>query len=77
MSLMLIVELALSGVVTSPTSLMAGVLVSMKTPPQLPAISHPSPTSVSVTSSTVTTVKPEKGLSLGITRSSGVVEAER
>ena len=52
-SLTLVVEPALPGVVTSPTSVVAGVLVSMKTPPQLPAIPRPSPTSVSVTSSTI------------------------
>ena len=65
----LIAELALSGVVTSPTSLMANVLVSMKTLPRLSAIPHPSLTSVSTTSSTVMTMKPVEGLSLGITRS--------
>ena len=35
-SLTLIVEPALSGVVTSPTSVVVGALVSMKTPPRLP-----------------------------------------
>jgi len=57
-SLTLIVEPALSGIVTSHTSLVAGVLVSMKTPPQLPAIPRPSQISVSTTSSTVMTVRP-------------------
>ena len=36
----LIVDLALPEVVTSPTSIVAGVLVSMKTPSRSPAISH-------------------------------------
>ena len=72
----LIIEQALSGVVTSPTSVVAGVLVSMKTS-RLPAIPCPSPTSVSVTSSTVMTVKPVKVLSSGITCSPGVIEAEK
>jgi len=72
----LVVEPALPGVVTSPTSIGAGVLVSMKTPPRLPAIPRPSPTSVSATSSTIMTMKPVEVLSSGITRSPGVIEAE-
>ena len=74
---MLIVEPVLFGVVTSPTSLMAGVLVSMKTPPLLPAISCPSQIIISATSSTVMMVKPVKGLSLEITRSPGVIKTEK
>jgi len=73
----LIVEPALFGIVTSPTSVVSSVLVSMKIPPRLPVISRPSPTSVSATSSTVMTVKPVEVLSSGITRSSGVIEAEK
>jgi len=38
LSVILIIEPVLSGVVTSHTSLVAGVLVSMKTPPQLSSI---------------------------------------
>ena len=76
-SLMLVVEPALPGVVTSPTSVVANVLVSMKTPPRLPAIPRPSPTSVSATSSTIMTVKPVEVLSSGTTRSPGVLEAEK
>ena len=72
-SLTLIVESALSGVVTSPTSVVADVLVSMKTPSHLPAISYPSLTSVSVTPPTVMIVKPGEVLSTGITRSLGVI----
>ena len=64
-------------VVTSPTSIMASVLVSMKTPPRSPTIPHPPPASVSTTSSIVMTMKPVEALSLGATRSSGVVEAEK
>ena len=64
-------------VVTSPTSIVIGVLVSMKTSPRLPAIPHPSLTSVSATSSIVMTVKLVEVLSLVITRSPGVIEAER
>ena len=43
---MLIVESALSRIVNSPTSLVVGVLVLMKTPPRFPAILHPSQTSI-------------------------------
>ena len=39
----LVVEPALPEIVTSPTSIVAGVLVSMKTPPQSPAIPRLSP----------------------------------
>ena len=76
-SLTLIVEPALFGVVTGPTSVVADILVSMKTPPRLPAIPHPSPTSVFATSSTVMTVKSVKVLSSEITRLLGVIEAEK
>jgi len=76
-SLTLIVEPALSGVVTSPTSVVAGVLVSMKTPPRLLVIPYPSPTSVFATSSIVMTVKLVEVLSLRITHSLGVIEAEK
>ena len=48
---MLVIEPVLPGVVSSLTSIMAGVLVSMKTPPRPPAISLPSPTNASATSS--------------------------
>ena len=75
-SLILIVELALSGVVTSPTSFVAGVLVSMKTPLWLLAVPHPSQTITFATSSTIVIVKPVEGLSLGITRSLGVIKAK-
>jgi len=74
---MLVVEPALPGVVTSPTSVVASVLVSMKTPPRLPAIPHPSLTSVSSTSSTIMTVKLVRVLSSGLTHSPGVIEAEK
>ena len=76
-SLTLIVKPTLPRVVTSPTSVVAGVLVSMKTPPRQPAIPRPSPTSASATSSTIMTVRLVKVLSSGITRSPGVIEAEK
>jgi len=76
-SLTLIVEPALSGVVTNPTSVVAGILVSMKTPPRLPAIPRPSPTSVFATSSTVMMMKLVKVLSSEIIHSPGVIEAEK
>ena len=74
---MLIVEPALSGIVTSLTSLVTGVLVSMKTSSQLPVIPHPSQTNVSTTSFTVMMVRLVEILPLGITHSSGVIEAEK
>jgi len=76
-SLTLMVEPVLSGVVTSPTSLMASVLVSMKTPPQLSANPPPSQTIAFTTPSTIVTMKPVEGSPLGITRSPGVIEAEK
>ena len=76
-SLTLIVEPALSGIVTSPTSLVPGVLVSMKAPPRLPVIPRPSLISVTATSSTVMMVKPVEDLSLGLTCLPGVIEAEK
>ena len=73
----LVVEPVLREVVISPTSIVASVLVSMKTPPRSPPIPRPSPGSASAISSTVMTVKPLEALSSGATRSPGVVEAEK
>jgi len=73
---MLIVEPALSGVVTSPTSLVVGILVSMKTSPWLPMTPRPSQIITSTTFSTIVIVKQVEGLSLGITRSPAVIKAE-
>ena len=56
---------------------MVGVLVSMKTPPRSSVIPRLSPASASTISSTVMTVKPVEALSSGVTRSRGVVEAEK
>ena len=56
----LVVEPILSEIVTSPTSIVAGVLVSMKTPFRSPVIPRLSPASASAISSTVMTVKPWK-----------------
>ena len=76
-SLMLIIEPILPKIVTSPTSIVAGVLVSMKTPPRSPAIPRLSPTIASAISSTIIIVKPVEDLSSGTTRSPGVVEVEK
>ena len=56
---------------------MAGVLVSMKTPPRSSVIPRLSPASASTISSTVMIAKPVEALSSGATRSRGVVEAEK
>ena len=77
MSLTLVVEPVLPEIVTSPTSIMAAVLVSMRTPPRSSVIPRLSPASASVISSTIMTVKPVEALSSGTTRSPGVVEAEK
>jgi len=73
----LVVEPALPEIVTSLTSIVAGVLVSMKTPPRTPAIPRPSLASASAISSTIMMVKPVEALSSGTTRSPGVIEAEK
>ena len=56
---------------------MAGVLVSMKTPPRSPVIPRLSLASASTISSMFMSVKPVEALSSGITRSPGVAEAEK
>ena len=76
-SLILVVEPALPEIVTSPTSIVASVLVLMRTPPRSPVIPHLSPASASAISSTVVSVKPVEALSSGTTHSTGVVEAEK
>jgi len=73
----LIIKPVLFEVVTSPTSLVAVVLVLIKTPSRLPAIPHPSQIIASATSSIIVTVKPVEGLSLGITCLSGVTETKK
>ena len=73
----LVVEPVLSGIVTSLTSIVSGVLVSMKTPLRPPAIPRPSSASSSAISSTIMTVKPVKVSSFGTTRSPGVIEAKK
>ena len=75
-SLTLVVEPALPEIVTSPTSIMASVLVSMRTPPRSLAIPHIAPASTSAIPSTVISVKPVEALPSGATHSLGVVEAE-
>ena len=76
-SLTLVVEPVLPEIVTSPTSIVASVLVSMSTPLRLAMISRLSPTSASVNYSTVMIVKLVEALSSATTRSPGVVEAEK
>ena len=56
---------------------MAGVLVSMKTPPRSPTIPHLSPVSASAIFSTIMIVKPMEALSSGTTRSPGVIEVDK
>jgi len=73
----LVIELALPEIVTSPTFIVAGVLVSLKTSPRSPMIPQLSPASASAISSTIMTVKPVKVLSFGTTHSPGVIEAEK
>ena len=73
----LVIEPVLSEIVTSPVSIVAGVLVSMKTPPRSPTIPRLSPASASAIFSTIMLVKPVEVLSSGITCSPGVIEAEK
>ena len=73
----LVIELVLPEIITSPTSIMAGILVSMKTHSRSTTIPRLSPASASAISSTIMTVKPVEVLSSGTTRSPGVVEVEK
>ena len=68
----LVVEPAFPEIVTSPTSVVAGVLVSMRTPPRSPTIPHVAAASASI----VSPVKAVETLSSGAIRSPGVIEAE-
>jgi len=72
----LVVEPALSEIVTNPTSIVASVLVSMRTPSRSPTTPHISPVSAPAIPSTVMSVKPVEGLPSRTTRLPGVVEAE-
>ena len=72
----LVVEPALPEIVTSPTSIVASVLISMRTPPRSPTIPHIALISASAIPSTVMSVKPVEALPSGATRSPGVVETE-
>ena len=54
----LMVEPALPDIVTSPTSVVASVLVSMTTPPRSPTTSHVAAASASIIPSTVVSIKP-------------------
>jgi len=60
---MLVVEPVLPEIVTSPTSIVASVLVSMRTPLRSPVIPRLSPASASVISSTIMIVKRVEALS--------------
>jgi len=75
-SLILVVEPTLPKIVTSPTSIVASVLVSMRTPLRSLMIPHISPASTLAIHSMVMSVKLVEALPSGATRSSGVVEAE-
>ena len=75
-SLTQIIEPALPEVVTSPTLIVASVLVSMRTPPRSPKTPHISLVSAPAIPSMVMSVKPVEALPSGATRSPGVVEAE-
>jgi len=72
----LVVEPVFPEIVTSPTSVVASVLVSMRTPPRSPTTPHVAAASASIISSIVTPVKPVETLSSGAARLSGVIEAE-
>ena len=72
----LVVEPALPKIVTSPISVVASVLVSMKTPPRSPTTSHVAVASASTIPSTVVSIKPVETQSSGAARLPGVVEAE-
>ena len=74
---MLIVKPVLSGVVINPTSLVTGVLVSMKTLLRSPAIPRPSPTSFFYHFFHCYDGETGGGSIFGITRLPGVIEAER
>jgi len=72
----LVVELALPEIITSPTSIVASVLVSMRTPPRSPSLPYIALASASAIPSIVMSVKLVKALPSGATRSPGVVETE-
>ena len=70
------VEPALPEIVTSPTSVVASVLVSMRTPPRSPTTSHVAAASASTIPSTVVSIKPVESVSSGAAHQPGVIEAE-
>jgi len=67
----LVIEPALPEIVTSPTLIVASVLVSMRTPLRSPTIPHIALASTSAIPSTVMLVKPVEALPSGATRSLG------
>ena len=70
----LVVEPAVQEMVTSPTSIVASVLVSMRTPPRSPTTSHAAASSTSTIPSTVMSINPVE--SSEADRLSGVIEAK-
>ena len=72
----LVVEPALPKIVTSLTSVVASVLVSMRTPPRSLTTSHVTAASASTIPSTVVSIKPVEIVSSGAARLPGVIEAE-
>jgi len=69
-----VVEPAVQEMVTSPTSVVASVLISMKTPPRSPMTSHAAAASIPAIPSTVTSIRPVEPS--GAARLSGVTEVE-
>jgi len=71
-----VIESALVEIVTSPTSVVAGVLFSTRTPPKSLTTPHITAASASIISSIVTPLKPVETQSSGAARLSGVIEDE-
>ena len=72
----LVVEAALPKIVTSPTSVVVGVLVSMRTPLRSPTTPYVVAAGASIISSIITPVKAVEALSSGAAHLPGVIEAE-
>jgi len=72
----LVVEPAHPKIVTSPTSVVASVLISMRTPPRSPTIPRVAAASAPTIPSMIMSIKTVKTLSSGAARLSKVIEAE-
>ena len=72
----LVVEPARLKIVTSPTSVVASVLVSMRTPPRSPTTPRIIPASAFTIPSTVVSIKPVETLSSGAARLPGVIKVK-